>query len=273
MEKKDLYEKSHKGPVLYIRHGETWYNKESAKKPDEDMSIRNCIKFLDCELSDKGTSQAKQLSHNLKNIKFKIAFSSPLMRCLQTTYLALRDNPQRENIRVIVHPLISETINGVHDYSRNIENKKKIFNMQSIVKFDWTLFDQNFSTTQSQDTYFLRWVDSCTDDNTYLKDLINKMKINCTDSLLEEFASYHMKIKVRPESYKTMFYRNLEFKDYLKDFLTDYKLDDSEKLVIFTHSSFSQISTSKLAYGMEKIDTLPLDSYKPSNCEIITMNI
>ena len=181
-----------------------------------------------------------------------------------------------------MHPFISETISGVHDFSRGTKTKKNKFNSNSEIRFDWSLFDQYFNDEISQEFYFLKYVDFTVreGENEFFKNaknLIDEITTEATkedavlgDRLLGDLSTLYVKEKRRPEPLAHMFKRNLEFKNLLKSHLED---ESEQKILVFTHSAFTKISTSKLAYDMQVIPDFPEDCYKPDNCEILTMNI
>jgi glutaminase len=91
------------------------------------------------------------------------------------------------------------------------------------------------------------------------------------EQLLLELSRYATGINRFPESLTNMFRRNLKFKEYLNSL--EIEKDDRKKIIVYTHSCFIQISTSKLAYSLDAVHKFPNDTYKPENCEIITINI
>ena len=119
-----LYETNTNSPHLYIRHAQSLYNHHS-EGIDEEL-IKSNKEFLDANLSDLGVVQSIGLQEKISDLNIKYVFCSPLMRCIQTCYNSLKKHPQRENIIVYIHPLITETVHCVHDYSRKIRLKKSI---------------------------------------------------------------------------------------------------------------------------------------------------
>jgi hypothetical protein len=285
-----LFEKGDKGPILYVRHGKTNYNEFCKSAPKEVARV--ATEYLDCPLSEEGILQAEDISKTLHNLKINKVFCSPLHRCLETCLISLKNHPEKDNIKVYVHPHISETVSGVHDFSRKIRLKKSKFNLNSEVKFDWSIFDNYFPDEVTQEFYFLNYIDySPVDGNLEnnefyenVSNLIDKIlspecavNYSLGDKLLGEMSTHYVKEKRRPEPLIRMFKRNLEFKQLLRDHLEEVRKNtnqiNDEKILVFTHSAFTKISTSKIAYNMEVIPDFPVDCYKPDNCEIITMNI
>jgi hypothetical protein len=278
--KNKLYEKSQVGPVLYIRHGMTEYNKICLKLSKSEAKVK--AEYIDCPLSEEGQKQANEISSTLASMKLKYVFCSPLLRCLETCYLSLLNHSDVENIKVIVHPLIMETISGVHDFSKNILMKKKLYNNTTKVKFDWSVFDNYYPYPNEQECFFLNFIDNCNEDgdvesefNILIKEIkANSIDLELKDQLLGKLSLYGVKNNLsRLESLKAMFNRNLQFKEYLKDLMKTESFNNDEKILVFTHSAFTKISTSNQAYYLDKIELFPEDCLKLENCEIITMNI
>lgn len=269
MDSKTLYEKSMDGPILYIRHGKTEYNQLCKHTPKDQA--RTKVEYLDCPLNSEGILQAEEISKNIRNMRVKKVFCSPLYRCLETCLAALKDHPESKNVQVVVHPFISEVISGVHDFSRKIRMKMEKFNENSEIKFDWSLFDSYYSDENSKENYFVNFIDVTNEDES-LKKLVASIKLENSeesDKLIAEIIQKFWNQKKRPEPLKHIFNRNLEFKKHLKQL----ELEENEKVLVFTHSVFIQMSTSKLAYALESIDAIPEDCYRADNCEIITMKI
>ena len=75
---------------LYIvRHGETVWNKQWRLQGSTDI-----------KLSENGIDMAKKTGYGMKNIDFKVAYSSPLSRAYDTAKIIVgnRNGPGRVNI-------------------------------------------------------------------------------------------------------------------------------------------------------------------------------
>ena len=274
-----LYETSGQGPLLFIRHGETAYNTLSKSFGKE--ITRTSRGYLDCELNENGEAQAQALSKKLSEYKINYAFSSPALRCLQTCLISLKSHPEREQITIFVHPFLCETVSGVNGFCLNIREKKKNFNFQSEIKFDWSIFDSLFPDQQLQDIFFLNFIKR--DDSRFLE-ISNKLQseeILNDKTLLEnklvELSSFYVRNSKRPESLQDFFERSVKFKAFIREFITCYSLNEKiHKIPIFTHSGFTRISSSQFAYDIQKrgtIDSFPKDCYQQENCEITTIHI
>ncbi|MBM3925259.1 MAG: histidine phosphatase family protein [SAR202 cluster bacterium] len=75
------------------RHGETSWNAEGRLQGHQDVTI-----------NDRGRRQAERLGDRFSNIKFDAAYTSDLIRCVETATLALKGT----NAAVIKSPLLRE---------------------------------------------------------------------------------------------------------------------------------------------------------------------
>jgi broad specificity phosphatase PhoE len=269
-----IYEKNLNGKFIYIRHGKTFYNK---RKELEGTSIhfKADPNLINAHLCEDGINQAKELQKIFNNIEIEEIYVSPLYRTLQTAFYIFENHPKRENIVIKIHPLITEIMFGCHDIISNISEAKKDFNLNSKLKYDWSIFDEYFKDKKNQDTYFVNNIDIFSNNSQEEKKIIldnynTNEHVNSLMKIIQK--SIDLKYNGRLESYKHAFFRNLKFKEYLKEKYKN-KNDLKKKIVIISHSYFIQISTSKLAYTMDKIDEVPKDAFLIKNCEAISMII
>ena len=114
---KKLYEKNTLGKFLYIRHGETDYNKNYLKyKPNK---IRTEKDYIDCKLNSKGISQAQQIKKLIKNFEIETVYVSPLYRSIETASIIFDTNIKKNNFPIYIHPLLTESVSGVHNFTYN----------------------------------------------------------------------------------------------------------------------------------------------------------
>ena len=269
-----LYEKNSNGKILYIRHGQTNYNKNSNK------SNLNIIKtkpeYIDCDLNEKGIEQTNKLSNQIIKLKIEQIYVSPLSRALHTALILFKNHPDKDKIIIKIHPLITEVISGVHGFVFDIQNSKKIYNMNSEIKFDWSIFDSYYKSYIDQDLFFLNFIDCFSEKK--LKEKLDKIySFYGKDNLkikLGEFAKSRVDSGFkRFETLNHLFKRNLEFKKFLYETHKNNLNDINNKIIIITHSAFTKISTSKKAYLEELKSIFPNDCYKINNCEIISIFI
>lgn len=67
---------------------------------------------------------------------------------------SLENHPNKDNIIIVVHPLVSETPNCVNDYILDIKSTKNDFNMNSVIKVDWTFFDNYIKEIKYDENFY-----------------------------------------------------------------------------------------------------------------------
>ena len=153
-----LYEKNINGKFLYVRHGKTFYNKRKELEGTSDH-FKAEPSLINAHLCEDGINQAKELQKVFNNIEIEEIYVSPLYRTLQTAYYIFENHPKKENIIIKIHPLITEIIASCHDIVVNIEEAKKDFNLNSKIKYDWSIFDSYYKDEKSQNTFFVNNID------------------------------------------------------------------------------------------------------------------
>ena len=269
-----LYKKNTNGKILYIRHGQTNYNKNSNISNLYIISTKTG--YIDCDLNEKGIEQTNKLSNQIIKLKIEQIYVSPLSRALHTALILFKNHPDKDKIIIKIHPLITEVISGVHGFVFDIQNSKKIYNMDNEIKFDWSIFDSYYKSYIDQDLFFLNFIDCFSEKK--LKEKLDKIySFYGKDNLkikLGEFAKSRVDSGFkRFETLNHLFKRNLEFKKFLYETHKNNLNDINNKIIIITHSAFTKISTSKKAYLEELKSIFPNDCYKINNCEIISIFI
>ena len=174
-----------------------------------------------------------------------------------------------------INPYIIETMSGTDTISFLISKRKKEFNMNSKVKFDWSYFDSIFTNQKDQDLFYLENIDKIPENDR--NKLISDIKSNyeneekLRESVLE-LTNYIVNHNMdRVESLTHASQRCLKFKEFLSNKYTNK--DPSKKVIMVTHSRFICLSTSKKLYSMKEVDYYPDDSYFAQNCQIISIKI
>jgi len=266
---KKLYEKNTNGKILYVRHGLTQYNKD--RKTMDKKLLRIQEKYIDCQLNEDGIKSAKNLQKFFNKFEIEQIYVSPLYRALQTAYYIFQNHPKKNKFDIKIHPLISEKSTSVHDFCRKIKESKKDFNEKSEVSFNWKIFDDYFDNELKQNTFFLNFMDNLNDEKK--REFLKKFKEDEKNYKKYEAALSEYGSDFLLESFKHLFLRNLEFKNFLKQTHKKTLNDINKKIVVITHSAFSKLATSIKAYSMDKINDYPDDCLKLNNCEVISMLI
>ena len=273
--KKDIninpyYSKDLNGKLLFMRHGKTDFN------ADEDLIARRVNpKYVDCRLNLIGIDQAKSKINIINSLSLEKIYVSPFYRALQTLTYSLQNHPIKKNIIAIVHPFVSEISNCINDYILDIKQTKKDFNLNSIIKVDWSLFDEYVKRINYDENFYYFDNFDCFDEkeknNMYLKlknyydnGNIEKLKIS-----LSELADLRFKSELRFESLKHAQERFIKFVDYIKKNHKNTMQNKNEKILVFSHGSFMAIACNRTLYKSKKIQNFNKHSYSPKNCEIL----
>ena len=268
-----IFVKNLTGKVIFLRHGETDYNKDINKK---GAKIKYDIQYLDGHLNLDGKKQAEKASELFKNLDIEAIYVSPLYRTLESASIIFKNHPKKSNIKLIVHPLLSEVISSMNNFIDDIETKKNLYNEKSDVKVDWSIFDEEFKTNEEQNFYYLNYVNLLSKEK--YENIKNKMYNSLKDNKMKESISELGKIisdlkMKRIESLDHLFNRTVKFKEFLKEKYKNSMNDSSKKIVIISHSCFGQMFTSKECYGKTNLKEYPKDCCEMSNCEAISVFI
>lgn len=264
---KAVCDTSFKGPILYIRHAQTSYNTYSEEIKQSKL-IRLEEKYLDCQLSEEGQQQSENFRHVIKDFEIKYCFTSPLARCLETSFISLNNHKNANDIEIIVHPLLNEIISSTQTITKSIKSKKEKYNTNSHIKYNWDLFDQYYPNEQEQDHYYFDFVDNHIVESQ--RELIIQIKEKPEEGQIGKFLGAFWQHGCRPETFNSLRNRTILFKNYLISFIREKNLKENEKILIFTHLGFIRMSTSNCVSMLENILEFPKDGFCPRNCEAIS---
>ena len=261
---------------IIIRHGQTDYN--LAKDNEQERINPN---FIDGCLNEKGIEQAKSLQETLNKLDIVFAYCSPLNRALQTASFALSSHPKKENIVVKVHPWLEETIGYLYDLSLDIKEKKKLFNLYSEVKFDWSLFDEYSKSSKFDENlfYFVNFI-LFNEENEILDEWHKKLKHiydqGNIGKLKEEINNMYVAGKrkncTKLESLKHVSERVNKLKDFLLLTHKDKIHKKDEKIILFGHGSLIKVATSQIPYDNDFVDQYDENSALCGNCECLSLH-
>jgi broad specificity phosphatase PhoE len=257
--------------LLIMRHGETDFNADQ----DKDNRVTN-PKYPDCRLNQKGISQAKSKQGLINSLSLEKVYVSPIYRALQTVTYCLENHPNKNNIVVVVHPLVSEISNCINDYILDIKQTKKDFNMNSKIKIDWSLFDEYVKNIKyDENFYYFDNFDCYEGKEMYqeLKNIYNNGDIEGLRNGLSELATLRFQAKKRFESLKHLQGRFKKFCDYIREHHKDTLNDKKNKILVVSHCSYIKIGTDLTPYESEKIQDYHPNCYSPSNCEILSFKL
>ena len=257
--------------LLIMRHGETDFNAD----PDKDNRVTN-PKYPDCRLNQNGINQAKSKQGLINSLTLEKVYVSPIYRALQTVTYCLENHPNKNNIVVVVHPLVSEISNCINDYILDIKQTKKDFNMNSKIKVDWSLFDEYVKTIKYDENFYYFDNFDCYESNEMYQKLKNIYDNGDIDGLrngLSELATKRFQAKIRFESLKHLQGRFIKFCDYLREKHKDTLEDKNNKILVVSHCAYIKIGTDLTPYESEKIQDYHSTVYSPNNCEILSFKL
>ncbi len=259
-----------KGKFLFMRHGKTEFNS------DKDQLRQINPSYIDCHLSSKGIEQVKLKQKIINTLSIEKVYVSPFYRALQTVSVLLENHPNLKNISVIVHPKIAEIGGCTHDFIFDIKQNKKDFNINSKVKFDWSIFDEYVQKINYDENFFyFEEFNNLADNIKYeiynnLKELYDKKDVKLLKKGLEKLACFRIKNHKKFESLNHEYNRFLEFKNNLNKIHKVTLKDKNKKILIISHSSFIKISTSPGPY-QEKNKKAHPSCHPVKNAEIISI--
>jgi len=265
------FSKGVKEKLLFMRHGETDFNADQ----DKDKRITN-PKYPDCRLNQNGISQAKSKQGLINSLTLEKVYVSPIYRALQTVTYCLENHPNKKNIVVVVHPLVSEIANCINDYILDIKQTKKDFNMNSKIKVDWSLFDEYVKTIKYDENFYYFDNFDCYEGNEMYQKLNNIYNNGDIDGLrngLAELATLRFQQKKRFESLKHLQGRFRKFCDYIREHHKETLADTKKKILVVSHCALIKIGTDMTPYESEKIQDYHPTCYSPKNCEILSFKL
>ena len=269
-----LYSLDTLGKIIYIRHGRSIYNDDCEKLGE--MNIITNSKYINADLCEKGIEQAQSKQNIYNKLDILVGYVSPLNRAIQTAYNIFENHPQRNNFTFIIHPFLTEIVISITDLIDDIEKTKKKYNLNSKVKFDWSLFDEYYKTEKERNLFFFNFVDAFDDETK--KYFVNKISESYKKpeflNNLSEMIQKEMELKLWGiETLNHCFYRGLNFKKFIKDKYKNDLNNNEKKIIVVTHSDYVRLASSKKAFDNETIKNFPDDGILLKNCECLSIYI
>ncbi len=245
---------------IFIRHGQTFFN--ALRGTHGQASKINKTEFMDVRLTELGIDQAKSLQQTLNKLKIEKIYVSPFYRALQTAFYALENHPNLANITVTVHPLINEASFTICDFLVDIKKTKQDFNMETKVKFDWSLFDEFIKNNNINENFYYFYNFTCfTEEEKKLSyEKVCKIyndgnyeDINLLQKVLDSIYNGVKEKKMKMEDFSNAATRFSKYKKFLKDMHKDTLNDKESKVITFSHGIFISSANFKLVFDKGEI--------------------
>jgi Fructose-2,6-bisphosphatase len=249
---------SQNGPsVFLIRHAQSKFNvaEHAALARGADVyQYKFNPELIDAGISDLGLEQTKAAAEIMKHVNVKVVFSSPLRRCLQTTYNIFKDHPNKP--KVIVVPILREIFSSACDVSDDIKRIKKEF-----PDYDFSLID----SLDVPEFWLFHSLQNDTLKNDFLREAEAKFKGDphigeeVKHFILNKLAEYY------PEQYESsldVIQRNAKAREIFKEKLSELK--EGEKIACVAHYYFLLHFTAT-EFGDEGE---PINGKGFKNCEV-----
>ena len=260
---------------IFIRHGQTICNS------DKDLKGRKFNpNYIDSHLSEKGINQSKNLKEKIEKFDIEAIYVSPLYRSLETAKYMIENMDYKGEI--IVHPLIIECLNCIDDIIFDVRQTKKDFQDLNV---NWNIFDEYVKKYKKWDEnfYYFEYFNRLNDEEKDIKynKLLNLYKngdmMEFKQGIVNEIQRkvFNEDLSINPfESFKLVYSRFFEFKNFLSTKHKDISQNDSnKKIIIITHSNFLGVITNKYLYDNDNINYFPEECCHCKNCDIISIYI
>jgi broad specificity phosphatase PhoE len=262
------YSKSKTGTFIYLCHGETAYS-SNIETMEQEYQVMNSSKYLDL-----GLGEIIQQDYNLLlNTNIKLIITSPMTRCLQTAKYILQDHPRKDFIRIVVHPYLIDIINGSYNIPCNIKKNMDCFNKSSDVLYDWSEFEKLYPNPDSQELFYLEFIDNYTTTEKDIIKFINSLKCEFSyDVLLELMGKFRNKNKL-PESMKSVFKRVQNFKKWLQYYSKAILTNKKDKIVVISHPYFINLSCLDNNTEVENLEIANLNEVRIKSLDFLSINV
>ena len=220
------------------------------------------------------------MKEKLDKFDIEAIYVSPLYRSIETAkYMIENLNYKGE---IIVHPLIIECLNCIDDIIFDVRETRKDFQDLNI---NWSIFDEYVNKYQKWDEnfYYFEFFNRLDEEqkNNKYKKLLDLYKsgnmLEFKKGIVEEIPRkiFNEDLSINPfESFKLVYSRFLEFKNFLANRHKDKEPNDlNKKIIVITHSNFLGVVTSKYLFENDDINYFPKDCCHCNNCDIVSIYI
>jgi broad specificity phosphatase PhoE len=200
------------------------------------------IKFLDAPLCQIGRTQAEASQNIVAQLPIKYVITSPLARTLETTQIVFDKHVYKNNIEVIVHPLIRECLTSSDDIPKwTLITQREKYEREGGLNYNFSMLE-----SMHKGLYFLESVEP------ELKKLVTKELGIFGEDKYPEILIKLMEDKARlvdnkheyVESFTNTRKRAKSFLVWLKKFMKEKQVKPSE-IAVVTHMYFLQCLAAK----------------------------
>ena len=222
--------------IHFLRHATTSKNiyRQSVTKAEISEEYRLAVKYIDTQLHEQGIQECLTLQSSLNEFNIQYVFTSPLLRSMETTKLVLLAHPNRNNIRIIVHPLLIEFLSASNDFPQNLEETRKRYEGIPELNFDFHLFDGY----EIPEQFYMEYLKE--ENREIIKNLMGKTPGD------KAFVDYVLM------AYKQIYPEKLEETDnprirldkfllYMQNFMQEAGITGAQDILIVTHSRLMKL--------------------------------
>ena len=204
----------------------------------EDVKTKWDKRLVDVSLHKRGEQEAIDARGVLSKLNVKYVFVSPLRRALETSRKMLEGLPNKEQLKIFVHPLLRPTLSNAKDLPMQLALVKKEYEAIPDLKYDFTLVNQE--SAELNDLYFLKCLNSPEKD-TILEEIKKSGKPEDYFQVVAATAANKSKTgkkKMRRlETHENARRRAVQFGEYLDAFVKKAGLQKDDDVLIFTHGN------------------------------------
>ena len=159
----------------------------------------------------------------------------------------------------------------------DINETKKLFNMNSKIKVSWDIFDEYVKKIKFRENLFFmdNWdlIDENKREEIYQKliELYDKKDMDTYKKEVSKIIQERYNTKMKFESYSHTYQRFLDFKKYIYEKHKNSMNNIEKKIIAMSHKSFISIATSdyeNIIKGKVSLSCLTLD-----NCELAPFSL
>eukprot|EP00347_Sterkiella_histriomuscorum_P004858 403358816 len=258
---------------ILVRHGVTEFNKvfsdivgDFGFESEQFKLMKVDDRYIDIELRPEGVKQCEVAQEHANKIKVRYIMVSQMVRACQTAIHIFKNHPDKEDIKFLVIPLVKEGLNCSNDKCGTYERMRSILDpliKETGVHFDWSLM-HTFGVPDLIQIKVTTQLERLQEMYEYINPDIER----CTDT---GYTKHFLKISYdkfpyRMEGPYEMYERGLQFRIFLKHFMSQLHLEDDDKIAIVSHSSFLASLSSKGFNHQTKQLIEPAHMY---NCEFV----